>query len=215
MPARRKEPEPERKRLTLEDIELGIRKLKRRIDEVKALDPTKIRYDAPEAKAATRNIKDDIRDIFGDGSQEYVTHGAHSVSYPAGVGGLNTDDGWYQGQFAVGLPKTVAMLDTLVKRLDEKREDLGSDPTSLARATFEGVDLHPRVRDVAAELFRDGHYRNAVSDAAVALVNMVKEKSRRHDLDGSGLMSTVFSKNNAVRAFNDLKDQTDRDEQEG
>jgi uncharacterized protein (TIGR02391 family) len=44
---------------------------------------------------------------------------------------------------------------------------------------------------------------------------MVKEKSRRHDLDGSVLMSTVFSKNNPVLAFNDLKEQTDRDEQEG
>ena len=46
-------------------------------------------------------------------------------------------------------------------------------------------------------------------------MNYVKEKSRRHDLDGSGLMSTVFSKNKPVLAFNDLKDQRDADEQEG
>jgi uncharacterized protein (TIGR02391 family) len=68
---------------------------------------------------------------------------------------------------------------------------------------------------VCVDLYRDGHYRNAVADAAVALVNYVKEKSRRHDLDGSGLATAVFSKNKPVLAFNDLKDRTDEDEQEG
>jgi len=217
MPVRRKQdtPEPERKRLGPEDIELGTRKLRRRIDEVKALDPTKVRHDAAAVDAATRNIKADITDIFGAGSQEYLTHGAHSVGYPEGYSAGYIDDSQYQEWFAKGLPKTVAMLEGLVRRLEEKREDLGLDPTARARATFEGLDLHPRIRDVAADLFRDGHYRNAVSDAALALVNMVKEKSRRHDLDGSGLMSAVFSKNSPVLAFNDLKEQTDRDEQEG
>lgn len=52
-------------------------------------------------------------------------------------------------------------------------------------------------------------------DASVALVNFVKEKSRRHDLDGAPLMATVFSKNKPVLAFNDLKDKADEDEQEG
>jgi uncharacterized protein (TIGR02391 family) len=54
-----------------------------------------------------------------------------------------------------------------------------------------------------------------VLDASVALVNFVKEKSRRHDLDGSGLMSTVFSKNNPILAVNGLANTTDEDEQEG
>ncbi len=48
----------------------------------------------------------------------------------------------------------------------------------------------------------------------MALVNMVKEKSRRHDLDGAVLMTTVFSKNNPILAFNDRKEKTDEDEQE-
>jgi uncharacterized protein (TIGR02391 family) len=47
------------------------------------------------------------------------------------------------------------------------------------------------------------------------LVNFVKEKSRRHDLDGAPLMSTVFSANNPVLAFNALADPTDKDEQQG
>jgi hypothetical protein len=41
-------------------------------------------------------------------------------------------------------------------------------------------------------------------------MNFVKEKSRRHDLDGANLMRTVFSVNAPILAFNDL----DPDEQE-
>jgi uncharacterized protein (TIGR02391 family) len=38
---------------------------------------------------------------------------------------------------------------------------------------------------------------------------------RRHDLDGADLMRKVFSKNDPILAFNDLKDQSELDEQEG
>lgn len=107
------------------------------------------------------------------------------------------------------------MLEGLVRRLEEKREDLGGDTTARVRASFEGLDLHPRIASVCADLYRDGHYRHAVLDASVALVNMVKEKSRRHDLDGSGLMTTVFSKDKPILAFNDLSAPTDLDEQQG
>jgi uncharacterized protein (TIGR02391 family) len=83
------------------------------------------------------------------------------------------------------------------------------------RAAFDDLDLHPRIANVCADLYRNGHYRNAVLDASVALVNFVKERSLCHDLDGAPLMRTVFSKNGPVLAFNDLNDQTDLDHQEG
>jgi uncharacterized protein (TIGR02391 family) len=106
-------------------------------------------------------------------------------------------------------------VENLIRRLEEHRADFGADMVSRVRAAFEGLDLHQRIAAVCVDLYRDGHYRNAVLDAAVALVNFVKEKSRRHDLDGSGLVTTVFSKNNPILAFNGLKDKTDEDEQEG
>ena len=67
----------------------------------------------------------------------------------------------------------------------------------------------------SVEFKQNEHYANAVLNAGIALVNYVKEKSGRHDLDGAGLMTTVFSKNAPVLAFNDLTDKTDQDEQEG
>lgn len=61
----------------------------------------------------------------------------------------------------------------------------------------------------------DGYHWEAVFAAAKALINFVKERSGRHDLDGAPLMRTVFSKNNPVLVFNDFRNQTDQDEQEG
>ena len=64
----------------------------------------------------------------------------------------------------------------------------------------------------------DRHSRSvwdAVFAAAKALVNYVKERSNRHDLDGSPLMTTVFSAKEPILALNDLKDKMDEDEQQG
>jgi uncharacterized protein (TIGR02391 family) len=47
------------------------------------------------------------------------------------------------------------------------------------------------------------------------LINLVKTKSGRPDLDGVALMQTAFSVNDPVLAFNDRADQSDKDEQQG
>ena len=109
----------------------------------------------------------------------------------------------------------VISLKGLIARLEEKRLDIGADPVARARTTFEGMSLHSRIAVVCSDLYRDGHYSQAVFDASKALVNLVKDRSGKHDLDGTKLMTTVFSKNNSILAFNDLKDQSDLDEQEG
>ena len=77
------------------------------------------------------------------------------------------------------------------------------------------LNLHPRIYDVAGELFEDGYPWEAVFAASKALVNFVKERSGQHQLDGAPLMRTVFSRNNPILGFNDLSNQTEADEQEG
>ena len=62
---------------------------------------------------------------------------------------------------------------------------------------------------------RDGHYAQAVFEAAKVLVDLVKKSSGVTDRDGADLMRAVFSKNKPVLAFNDLKDDSDLNEQEG
>src|SRR5207302_3242734 len=102
-----------------------------------------------------------------------------------------------------------------IARLQEKKEELGAGEARAPRTYFERLNLHPRIADVATDLFMDSYHWEAVFAAAKALVNYVKERSGRHDLDGAALMRAVFSRNNPTLAFNELLEQTDLDEQEG
>ena len=79
-------PSSDLREFTAEHIEFGIRKLRRRIEEVQALDPAKIRYDDARVKTVTRDIRDDLDEIFGDDSREADALGGHSVSYPEQLG---------------------------------------------------------------------------------------------------------------------------------
>jgi uncharacterized protein (TIGR02391 family) len=81
--------------------------------------------------------------------------------------------------------------------------------------TYEVSNLHPRIREVSEKLFMDGYYSQAIFEAYKAVNIVVKEKSGRKDLDGQGLMSTVFSRQNPILRLNDLQDDSDYDEQEG
>jgi len=77
------------------------------------------------------------------------------------------------------------------------------------------LDLHPLIRQVSEKLFMDGHYSQCIFEAYKALNNHVKAKSGRKDLDGKDLMAKVFSAKHPVLALNALREQTDKDEQEG
>lgn len=70
--------------------------------------------------------------------------------------------------------------------------------------------LHPIIQQSAGALYNDGHYRQAILDSYIALVDAVKIKSGKHDLDGTSLMQTVFSMKNPV-----LKVSSNPDEQLG
>lgn len=72
------------------------------------------------------------------------------------------------------------------------------------------IRLHSRVRAVSSQLFKDGHYRQAIFRACLALNEAVQERSGRVDLDGTKLMQQVFSLSNPV-----LKFDSHHDEQQG
>jgi len=201
------------KQFTPELIQLGIEKLKRRITEVQTLDPSKVRYDDAQVKNVEHKINDTIREIFDEKSPQYRDYGHHRIWH--GGYNMNDDDVKRQAKFTAGIPQTITILNGLIEVLEEKRIYLGFDPAIRARTAFEGMDLHPRIAGVCRDLYRDGYYPQAVFDGCKALENFVKEKSGRYDLMGADLMRTVFSKNSPILAFNDLKDDTDRVEQEG
>lgn len=216
MPSRRSpEPPPlEIRQFTPDEIDLGLKRLKRRITDLEAFDPRKALDQGDSSKEVlARDIRDTIRDVFGLNSAE-----ARDFAFPhiwSGPAGINMSPEAVHEGYRAGRLAYLQKLEGLVRRLEEKRGDLVVDVTERGRSTFRGLDLHPRIAVVATELYLDGHHAEAVFNASKALVHFVKERSGRHDLDGAGLMTTVFSKKNPLLAFNMLKDQTEEDEQEG
>ena len=67
--------------------------------------------------------------------------------------------------------------------------------------------LHPIVIETASRLYDDGHYRQAVLDTYIAVVQRVKEVSGRADLDNTALMQTVFSPKKPVVLLSDDPDE--------
>ena len=120
---RRQEPPPvQTKRFTVEEIDAGIRKLKRRIEELRALDSDKVTYDDARVRTAEANIRDGVRDVFGANSPEFEDHQHHDIWH--GGYNMNDTDPVRQAKFNAGIGQSITTLEGLIARLEEKREDL-------------------------------------------------------------------------------------------
>ncbi|MES2663713.1 MAG: hypothetical protein V4629_10480 [Pseudomonadota bacterium] len=62
------------KKFTLFEIDQGIAKLKRRIDEVQGLVTANVPFGDARANTARSNIRESIREIFGSNSPEFQDH---------------------------------------------------------------------------------------------------------------------------------------------
>jgi uncharacterized protein (TIGR02391 family) len=75
--------------------------------------------------------------------------------------------------------------------------------------------IHPEILEASESLYNDGHCLQAVFEACKVLIEKVRTKSGRHDLDGAELMFKVLSTSDPVIAFNPLRTKSDKSEQEG
>lgn len=214
----RKRPEPPpiepRDFRSVEEIEAGISRLQRRIRELEQLDVRAAVIEGTGADdVAESNARESIREVFGSNSPEFQEH-QHIRLWAGGMWADMHPQEIIEAKER-GRRQVIGVLNGLIGRLNEKKEDLSGGTLSAPSSYFDRLNLHPRILDVSRDLFIDGHHWEAVFAAAKALVNYVKECSGRHDLDGAPLMRAVFSRKSPVLAFNDLSDQTDMDEQEG
>jgi uncharacterized protein (TIGR02391 family) len=95
---------------------------------------------------------------------------------------------------------------------EEEVEDLLRDVKSMPagmQQQLTKLQLHPRLLEVAGQLFVDGHYRQAILDAYIALVEAVKRKTGL-TVDNVPLMEQAFSPRNPR-----LQLSADSDEQQG
>jgi uncharacterized protein (TIGR02391 family) len=97
----------------------------------------------------------------------------------------------------------------LISKLIEKRQILVPNTNEIYQTDIasELVNLHPLVQKTAGELYNNGHYRQAILDTYIALVEVVKIKSGRSDLDNTPLMQTVFSEKNPVIRISEYSDE--------
>lgn len=116
------------------------------------------------------------------------------------------------GGYAQSKPKVVLKRDVFDPPLDVRK---------IAEKIFRNThipklsDLHKKVQEVSAEQFKDGHYREAVLNAFVALTEVIKAKYPISDhkgtlKDGVDLMQDVFSSQNCKHQIS-----SDANEQKG
>lgn len=104
--------------------------------------------------------------------------------------------------------KVIETSAVLCFRLSSISDDNGK--RYIERAPYSIDNIHSRVLSVSKELYLDGHYRAAILDAYIDLVDRVKQLSNEPDLDGTNLMQKAFSRNNPK-----IKISDDTDEQLG
>jgi uncharacterized protein (TIGR02391 family) len=102
---------------------------------------------------------------------------------------------------------------------DKSRIQRGTPKTVKAPilATGEEYMFHPQIEEVSRRLYQDGHFKQAVFEAFVSIINRVKDQANLHDLDNEKLMNNVFGQGGGgprIR-FNSLSTQAERDEQTG
>jgi hypothetical protein len=124
---------------TRDEIDRGIAKLRRRIDEVRGLNPRETSYDDARVDTVEANIREVIRDVFGPQSPEFNDHQHHCIW--RGGHNLGDEEHECQAKFAAGIPQTVAMLEGLIARLEEKRDEAPAEGAlaSPARPEASGV----------------------------------------------------------------------------
>jgi len=101
--------------------------------------------------------------------------------------------------------RAIAMLYEAVRKQTQK-----PDPCML----YDSYRLHKRVCDVSESLFKKGEYLNAVFEATKSLEAFIKDKTGINK-SGRSLAQEAMRENQPMIAFNELKTQSEKDEQVG
>jgi uncharacterized protein (TIGR02391 family) len=199
----------------------AITKIERRLADLEVFDPDKITSPRdPVVGVLEVSIKETLRDVFGDQTPAYHLYhrAAHLDRAPRNYA-HPTPLPEIISAFKEAKRDATALLQQAIRSFKEKLADLGSessddDPVAKILRAYEGLDLHPEIARAASELFHNGHYANAIEDAVKALNQLVRLRSGQ-EADGITLMERVFSPNKPILRFNDMRDQSDHDEQKG
>lgn len=215
-----KKPKPEKvsANLTETQVRAAIPKIKRRFDELSQLEVDKLdNQSGPHIlDALAQKINATLREVFGPDTIEYEEYSVETFKPVFGIWFDGMDDTLrgnldeVRNKVRGGISKIQALLETLQ---EQAGVDEGETSARSIRA-YGGLDLHPEIARAASKLYKDGHYANAVEASVKALNGLVRLRSGL-EYDGTTLMERAFSPANPVLKFNNLLDQSDKDEQKG
>jgi uncharacterized protein (TIGR02391 family) len=112
------------------------------------------------------------------------------------------------------------------KHLRELAQKQVAEKKTSKKKPMATYDWHDRVKDVSLKQFQDGHYKEAIQNALVEVIDQVKVRAnhpvrenhgRRTEYDGDDLMNHVFGCDNQSPKikFNALQTGLDKAEQRG
>ena len=175
-----------------EEIDAAVARLHRRIEEIEKLDvQAAILQKDGSDRVVESNVQTTILEIFGENSPEYREHRYFEL-WAGGRFHMNMTDYQVVSATQKGCVQGKNILSGLIDRLEEKKIDMNGGSSVAPTAYFDRLNLHPRIAEVSRDLFMDGHPWEAVFAASKTLVNYVKERSGKHDLDGASLMRAAF-----------------------
>ncbi len=214
---RKAAPERQSANLSFSQMEAAIPKIDRRIADLESfqVDTVMDRSD-PRISALEKVLDTLLVSIFGPDTVEYDRY-RWSVARldTAGISLHGTPIWEVREGLKQGIATAKANLESIKRGFLEELGDAGRTAEGKVLQAYAGLELHPAIERASGQLFRDGHYANAVEDAVKALNALVRLNSGVDDKDGTALMEYVFSPKSPVLKFNKLADAFDVDEQKG
>lgn len=110
------------KELSREAVDRGIEKIQRRIADIMKLKDDRVPSDDGRKNAVEVNVRETVRDVFGSQSPEFRNFEYFSINTGNFIGGSEYE--YNQNFLNDGIPYSIALLQGLISRLEEKREDL-------------------------------------------------------------------------------------------
>lgn len=138
---------------SVDEIDRAVAKITKRLEDVRGLDLSIHRWDGPEKKSVQENIRQTILSVYGESSPEYQDHGFHTIS--RGPHNFRAGDSGRQRSFEQGIGDTIVMLEGLIRRLEEEKEQFVppkrqlSDPSPRRTAGQASIQIQGNVERIA------------------------------------------------------------------
>jgi len=204
--------------LSLEQVRAAIPKIKRRLDELSALEVNNLNNETGPhlLDSHVQKINATLREIYGVDSIEYAEYSIETFKPYFGIyySGMDTSLRGNLDEVKGKVNGGITMLRTLAEILQEQLGESPNDSASRTIRAYGGLDLHREIARASSQLYLDGYFSNAVEAAVKALNGLVRLRAGL-EFDGTTLMERAFNPSDPVLKFNGLQDQSDRDEQKG